>query len=150
MQHCPTTEILAAYQAGFVSIRTRAKLDQHLAACARCRQELTALQQTVHAISQLSPPAIPQDLWPGVAQRLVTRRRHSTTRVWGMATTAGVIASIFVGWLTLRSNHAELLPIAPPIATQHVRSHQLLSTHDALIDRASLGVALASYGKESQ
>lgn len=148
MRRCPTTEELAAYQADNVTTRTRTQLAQHIAACTWCQQEMAALKQTCHTLARLPQPALPPDLWPGVAQRLQTRRNRLAW--WRVLTSAGVAASLFVGWLTLRGYQGDAPPTAPTITSQYVRDHQLLSSSDPLTDRASLGLALASYRSEGE
>lgn len=148
MRCCPTTEELAAYQAGFVSAWVRAQLDTHVAACPPCQREMAALERTAHVLTQLSPPAMPQDLWPGVAQRLQARKR--TQVWWRLAATAGMAASLLVGWLTWQGNQTAPLPAAPVASAQYIEDHQFLSAGDPLADRASLGMALASSRSEGE
>jgi hypothetical protein len=144
MQQCPTIEQLAAFDAGYVTAQERKRLDGHVATCAQCRHELAALNSTTHLLARLPAPTMPTDLWPGVAQRLQTRPRWSHLW-WRVTASAGVAATLLVGFVAYRGNQTGPLPAAPAMTANYVRNHQLLSAQDPLADRASLGIALASY-----
>ncbi|OPZ84293.1 MAG: hypothetical protein BWY76_01907 [bacterium ADurb.Bin429] len=144
MRRCPTIEQLAAFQAGLVTAQERKHLDGHLVTCAQCQHELAALISTTHLLARLPAPSMPADLWPGVAQRLQQRRQWRGLW-WRVTASAGIAATLLVGVITYRGNQTGPLPTAPAMTASYVRNHQLLSAQDPLTDRASLGVALASY-----
>lgn len=79
MDHPEAREHLHDYIDGTLSRDRRAALDEHLAACAACREELADLRDLLHAARAL-PREIqpPRDLWPGVAARM---RRRSLWKI---------------------------------------------------------------------
>lgn len=139
---CPTLDQLAEYQADVLSTAAAERVRQHVAGCAQCRQELAALAKTSDLLTVLPTPAMPDDLWAGVAARLPERPRQAAWW-WRTATGIGLAAALVAG-VTFTRLHAPTLPPASAVAASYVTNHQLLSAQDPLTDRASLGVMLAS------
>ena len=141
---CPNVHRLAEYLEGLCAPRLHQRLSEHVDGCARCQQELMALQQTTRILQDLSAPRIPDDLWSGVAARITsTPRRTMAPWLWRTAAGVGLSASLLVGILVMNRPQPSL-PYATAAATSYVSQHQLLSARDPLSDRASIGVLLAS------
>lgn len=138
---CPTTEELAAYQLQTLSARVHTRVEEHLAACSYCRQELGALTRTTTVLAAAPAPLMPADLWPGVAARLQARHRHAWW--WRLAAGAGMAALLAGGLMFARQAEPPLAP-APTMANAYVADHQFLAAQELTTDRASLGVVLAS------
>lgn len=62
MIHAYRRRQLSAYLDGSLPARSRARLEQHLADCAHCRQELLELRGTVALLRQMEPDEPPADL----------------------------------------------------------------------------------------
>ena len=140
---CPQTRELAEYEEGLGSDRRRHRLARHLTECPRCRQEMLALQRTAQVLRAVPAPAMPDDLWPGVAARIAALpRRSALPWLWRTAAGVGLAASLLLGLLFNRPSAS--LPSAPEVVTPYVAQHQLLSTRDALSDRASLASQLST------
>ena len=139
---CPDIEQLAAYQTDALDAREHRRIGEHVAACEVCRQELAALEGVAEMVSALPQPAMPEDLWPGIAARLAPRRRPLT--VWWRALAgAGVLAALLLG-SAQAYRASQPLPVASAEVSAFVTRHEFLATRDPLADRASLGVMLIS------
>lgn len=142
---CPNSYQLTEYLDGIYAPRLRQRLSEHIEGCARCRQEIVALQQTVQMLHGLPAPRMPDNLWLGVAARISSpSRRGASSWVWKTAAGVGLAASILIG-IVLSNPPAPSLPYATTSTSSYVMQHQLLSARDPLSDRAHLGVVLTSY-----
>ncbi|HEY3376502.1 MAG TPA: zf-HC2 domain-containing protein [Armatimonadota bacterium] len=141
--HCPNVHQLAEYLEGLGSPRLRQRLSNHLDGCARCQQEMGALQRTAQLLQDLPTPCVPDNLWAGVAARISSApRRTMVPWLWRTAAGVGLTASLLVGILVTNRPQPSL-PYATAATASYVSQHQLLSARDPLSDRASLGVQLA-------
>lgn len=139
---CPDIEQLAAYQTDALAAAERRRIGEHVAACEACRKELAALEEAAVMVSALPPPAMPDNLWPGIAARLEPRRRPIA--VWWRALVgAGMLAALLLG-SAQAYRASQPLPVASAEASAFVTRHEFLATRDPLADRASVGVMLIS------
>ncbi|MHB0935777.1 MAG: zf-HC2 domain-containing protein [Armatimonadota bacterium] len=139
---CPDIEQLAAYQTDAVNATERRRIDEHVAACATCRHELAALEEVAGMVSALPQPAMPDNLWPGVAARLEPRRTP-VSAWWRALAGAGMLAVLLFG--SVQAYHAsQPLPMASETASAFVTRHEFLTAQDPLVDRASVGVMMIS------
>jgi anti-sigma factor RsiW len=65
---------LSAYLDGELTPGERTALEAHLAQCRACSESLIELREVVARAAALPPRPPAQDLWPGIAPRLDTRR----------------------------------------------------------------------------
>jgi len=138
--NCPDLEQLAGFQTDAVDAAQRRRIGEHIAACDACRRELAALEGAVRSVSLLPEPAMPDDLWPGIAARIAPRP-HPVAAWWRALAGAGVLATLLVGSL-LAFRTEPPLPAASAEASAYVTRHDLLSAQDPLADRAGLAVRL--------
>ena len=113
---------LGAYVLGALDDRERDRVDDHVAACDDCREELEALIPVRSYLARTSPEelrALESRAAPPVAlhARLRTavraeRRRARRRRVAAGAALAAVVALVFVGWRA-----AEERPAPAPVAS---------------------------------
>jgi hypothetical protein len=118
-------EELGAYAMGLSEPRDRARVEQHLAGCERCRWELDGLQGVVAALggvpaSDLDPEGTPSPRPDPLLERLArerTRERRRTRLAQGLggAGTIGALALAVVAW-NLGSRPVDPLPAAGPPA----------------------------------
>ena len=139
---CPDLEQLAAFQTDAVDAAQRRRIGEHVAACDACRRELAALESAASAVASLPAPAMPDDLWPGIAARL-TPRPHPVMVWWRALAGAGVLTVLLLG--SIQAYRAsQPLPMASTTASSLVTRHEFLAAQDPLTDRASLGVMIIS------
>jgi hypothetical protein len=99
-QDCASDLILDRWRAGELSVEEVARLETHLAACARCQDRRAALTKSEDAFDP-SPPA-----WLGAAAT-----RSGRLRRWPAAATAGLaLAAGVLLFVTLRRTPEELVP----------------------------------------
>ena len=72
MTHDEVSELLAAYALDAVDGDERTELEEHLAACPRCRGELDGLREVAGALGNSVEP-LPEGLWSQIASRLPER-----------------------------------------------------------------------------
>ena len=140
---CPEIEQLAALQTGALDAAHAERINTHVSACEACRRELAALETVVRTVSSLPAPAMPPDLWQGVAARIAVQPRRQSAW-WRALTGAGVVATLLVGSALSYRWVSPTLPTASGDASVFVTRHELLSAQDPLADRASFGVMLIS------
>ena len=145
MMRCTNLEQLAAYQLDALDASHRARIATHLADCADCRRELAALAKTARLVETLPAPAVPDDLWPGVAARINVKTHPAPFAWWKALAGAGVVATLLYGMLAAFTASSRSLPIASPSTSPFVARHVLLAAQDPLTDRAALGVLLISH-----
>ena len=107
-----------------------------------CRRELLALERVVTLVTALPAPAMPDNLWAGVAAGIAARPQPMA-RWWRTAAGMAVAAGLLVGVMVARTRPAPL-PVASAVADGYSARHALLSAQDPLADRAGLGVVLIS------
>jgi predicted anti-sigma-YlaC factor YlaD len=139
---CPDLEQLGAFQTDAVDAAQRRRIAEHVAACDACRRELAAMDSAIRVVSTLPEPAIPVDLWPGIAARIAPHP-HPVATWWRALAGAGVLATLLVGSV-LVFRTPEPLPVASAEASSFVTRHEFLTTRDPLADRASLAVRMIS------
>jgi len=139
---CPDIEQLAAYQTDALDAAERRRIGEHVTACETCRHELAALEEVAGMVSVLPQPAMPDNLWPGIAARLEPRRR-SVSVWWRALAGAGVLSMLLMGSVQA-FRASQPLPVASQTASALVTRHEFLAAQDPLTDRASLGVMMIS------
>lgn len=118
----------------------RLVVEQHLATCSACRQELADLRSLVEAARGLEPEVAPsRDLWPAIESRLEIGR--SVERNWWLQLAAAGIALAILSvplsvWWTGRSIDDSRASI------EHERPSQSVATQ-AQLARSEDGVLLA-------
>jgi|GEM_PF-1646764 len=143
---CPDLEQLADFQLEAVNEAQRRRIAEHVAACEACRRELAALENAASAVALLPEPAMPDDLWPGIAARLAPRR-HPVALWWRALAGAGMLAILLFGSMTAYRAR-QPLPMASTQASAFVTRHELLAAQDPLADRASLAVRISYEGRQ--
>ena len=126
------------------------RVEQHLAVCDACRQELTELRSLLAAASQLGSEVAPgRDLWPTVESRLESGR--STARQWWLQLAAAGIALVILSvplsvWWTGRSIDDSRAAIEHELPTPSVSIQaQLARSEDGvLLPRTDLVIAIES------
>lgn len=68
------TELLSEYLDEELSLAERARVERHLQACVSCRDSLEGLRQVIGRAKVLPVDVPPNDLWPGIAARIVGPR----------------------------------------------------------------------------
>lgn len=91
-----------------------AAVEQHLASCAACRDEL-ALVRSAQAALSATPPVDVSRIAAAVAQARVVRR-HSTRRVWLAA--ASVVAILGAALLATTVVRGPVAPHLPPVVVE--------------------------------
>jgi anti-sigma factor RsiW len=77
----------------------RTAADVHLAACAPCREELTALRALYGALGALPPERLPADLTAPVLARLAPARRGRDTIPVALLGAQVVLTGLLAAWL---------------------------------------------------
>jgi len=70
--------LLSEYIDGTLDQETKNRVDQHVASCAECREELASLKALVHELGSLEPMQPPEDFLLQVHKRLEKPSRFST------------------------------------------------------------------------
>lgn len=131
--------LLSDYLTGGLEARERARVEQHLHTCTRCRQELRALERAFYLLAEALPPTPPP---PGIPARIRARQRRlrpvrsGVRAVLIAAATAGVL---FLGvhlWQRAARDEAFLEQVAYWTSDPQARWHVLRS------DGKGLGVFL--------
>jgi hypothetical protein len=94
--HGQVAGLLSAYIDGEVTADERAVIESHLATCADCQRDLTALRQTVALLSQLPSVAAPRPFTLRPADVAQVERRPADRVAWWqwVAKTPGVVAGL--------------------------------------------------------
>ena len=138
---CPTTEQLAKLQTGALDATQALRITDHVSACEACQDQLAALENVGRMIGMMPEPAMPADLWQGVAARITPQPRHGFA--WRRAIAgAGIMVLLTIGSVLFNRTTAPPLATATGGAASFVSRHELLSAQDPLADRASIGVML--------
>ena len=88
---------LADYAVGALSARERARLLQHVGACASCRAEIEALERTGALVSRLNLESAPTGAWEAICHLIGDKGRGSARRGWARALAmAGVVLAVLV------------------------------------------------------
>lgn len=133
-----------------LSEHERLRVEQHLAVCDTCRQDMTALRSLLAAARQLGPEVAPgRDLWPTVESRLESER--STARQWWLQLAAAGIALVILSvplsvWWTGRNVDDSRATIEHELPTPSVSTQaQLARSEDGvLLPRTDLVIAIES------
>jgi anti-sigma factor RsiW len=146
-----TIRLLPDYQAGLLADAKREQVESHLAACAACRAELEALEQTVGVLDQTRPLAPSRDLWPAIAAQLSPGRTSSVwwripvsrQPAWRLALAAAIV--LFVAFSILFGPvsgpyDARLVGQADEEAPVFVRWHAEASLSTGMADPYALAV----------
>jgi len=109
----------SAYLDGQLTVAEREAVRSHIAACARCRDELDALARTVYAVADLPRLSAPADLRDQVMAKLdgvaPAQARHPRWRMyWGAA--AAVAFAVVIMLLT----RPQLRPLGKNVADKEV------------------------------
>ncbi|MBN6038507.1 zf-HC2 domain-containing protein [Amycolatopsis sp. 195334CR] len=114
-------EALGAYLSGQLTDPEREQIDAHLAGCAPCRDELTALSTVAQRLSTADPdqfgapaPAPPPELADAVLARVRAERRRRAP-VWALPVTSAAAAAVLgiaLGW--------QLHPDPPAVPLENV------------------------------
>lgn len=130
--NCETVrDLIDSYVAGTLAAREALALEEHVASCADCAEDLAAaraLRDPVRALPrQLQPPS---DLWPAVRQRVVRRR----TPGWGALAAAAVlliaVSSLVTALLVNRGDAGNSPLSSSPGAIQVIEAGYLEQTRD--------------------
>lgn len=141
---CPSSQLINEYFAGQCDAQQQQAISLHIAECARCRQEVQAIQRLADVLEALPLPQIPGDLWAGVVARIDARpRRGILPRLWQTFAGIGIAASLISGILMMNRPQTSL-PSPSGVSASYVSRHRLLSARDPLADRANIGVMLAA------
>ncbi|WDT94004.1 anti-sigma factor [Thermoleophilum album] len=106
-EHAWVSETLAAWALGAVGERERELIDEHLAACDRCRAEADALLATTSALAEAVPPRTPS---PALRERVLAEVRAEASLLRAARDTGHRAGSSSRRWREL------FLPAARPLA----------------------------------
>ena len=148
---------LAAHAVGGGSRRQRARLCQHLAACPRCRRELSALERTARLVAALPVEPAPAGTWGAIRAQIaaragphgLSRRRRAPLHGlrWRLAVASVILLVIGASLLSL-SPRPPVLPPAVPVAQADpdlgasLESHLSTVRFAPLADDAAIGLSL--------
>jgi len=142
------TEKLAEYQLGALDEAEAAAVAEHVAACARCRVELAALERTATLLEPMEPASPPRDLWAGVKARMRPRRASvwdALVMRWRPALAAGFALLALVSglaWLSLRGPAVQ--PSSELLASEYQEQQIMAQWGQPLADDAALGIMFVS------
>ncbi|GMV37544.1 MAG: hypothetical protein AMXMBFR61_20520 [Fimbriimonadales bacterium] len=133
--------LLPEYQLGGLHGRLRRAVEQHVATCASCAQELKALDAVdTHLFASVQEEA-PPDLWARIEPHLEARRPKRAYRLryaWAPVGAAVLAVALWLAWpraaLTPREVAQEDFEVG------YERQHALLGWNDPLADRVHLGL----------
>ena len=91
---------LAAYVDGELPSRARARVEAHLAGCARCRGEIEQIRAGIASLDALRLAEAPDHLWGAIESNLErpAPRRHPPLRWRLAASVAGLAALLLAAW----------------------------------------------------
>jgi hypothetical protein len=150
--------LLAAKLFGDLDSGEQARLEEHLATCDSCREQLAAFQQVVSGIGRPTRPDMPQHFWDGYWHRLIermdkesapvhsfwekVREFFSTKWSWGWQVAAAasllVLGMVIGQYLSMKDASVEIVTTqpSPTIMTAHdanARTAQLLERSKILL-----------------
>ena len=129
--HCES--LTSAYLDGELPEGQMARVEEHLAACSRCREDFNLLRRSVRLVGHLGQESCPVDLRASVAAaiRSAPRERYSLSPrrlvpMWGGAV-AGLAALVAAATLwhvgepqpSVTTTHASAIPVAAPVGSLH-------------------------------
>ncbi|HVS62867.1 MAG TPA: hypothetical protein VMT85_05085 [Thermoanaerobaculia bacterium] len=114
---------------------------EHLASCARCREELEASHQLRARLRALPASSPPRDRWPEVRRRIagMRRRRRVGRSLFGLAAAAAVIAVMWGGAAASEraAGEREIARLRAHLAELHEQSQLLDAELRALSTRST-------------
>lgn len=136
---CPEVQDhLSAWLDGELPPEASARVDRHLEACDACRRELAKLEALEQALAALPAPAPA----PGLAARVLSRRRRPARRGWqSVALAACLVVGMALGGALARDFY--------PVAQENGFGAEVASLeafHD--FPQGSMGMILASYQED--
>lgn len=146
---------LPDYQAGALEQAEWDSVEAHLAACAACRAELTALERTAAVLDDTKARAPSRDLWPAIAAQLSPRRTSSVwwripvprQPAWRLALVAAIVLfvafSILVPPLSGPPDSARLVAGVDEEAPIFARWHAEASLSTGMADPYALAVVVS-------
>jgi anti-sigma factor RsiW len=117
MSECTNLEmrdLLPDFARGALAGPARVAVEEHLASCAACRDEL-ALVRSARAVLSATPPVEASRIAAAVIQSRVARR-HTTRRVWLAA--ASVVAILGAALLATTVARGPVAPYLPPVVVE--------------------------------
>jgi anti-sigma factor RsiW len=109
-------ERLGAYADGEMAGALRAGMEEHLAACEGCRDELAALRSLRTLLARIPAPALPEGLEASIFQAALHSQSHirRAAPLWSLLlrTAAALLVAVAGAYLGMRSSG--LLPASPP------------------------------------
>ena len=92
---------------GQLTVGERRQVEDHLAACEACREQLAALERLLEQVEALPRSVSPEaDLWPPLAERLTARPRRPAAGGWPIWLRQAAAAVVF---MTLGAMLSQLL-----------------------------------------
>jgi len=147
---------LADYAVGALRGRERARLLNHVGACASCGAELEALERTGALVSRLSLESAPTGAWEAICHRIRDEGGGSARRGWGRALAmAGVaLAVLIVALITFlptlqRESGSPVMPQADEDIQLTMEAHLAAVWSAPLADAAAVGLHLGSVEDDS-
>ena len=105
-------ELLSAYHDGELVEETRGEVSDHIATCDVCARRVDEFKSYSDTFSQLPQPAVPPDLWAGIAAQVAepVQRPAERKRAWlhpaVLALAASVALILGAGlWMSRHSDH---------------------------------------------
>ena len=95
MDTCLDDALKLDYLNGLLSEKDRARFEEHLAACSRCRREIVELRNTATAVAGLKPPSVPAAWAAAAKDRLRAKRSSLVSPVPGRPTPARRRTNVF-------------------------------------------------------
>ena len=75
----PTDTALNDFIDGSLGLAERSEIDQHLAACATCRQTVDDLREILRTVGELEPREAPIRAWSRLERAIRMEREHATS-----------------------------------------------------------------------
>jgi anti-sigma factor RsiW len=133
--------LLPEYQLGGLSPRLRRSVEQHLATCVSCAEELKALEVADTRLFSTLREEAPPDLWARIEPHLKApqpKRTYLLRYAWAPVGVAALAAVVWLMWPRVVLTPTEL--VEEDFEVGYERQHAYLGWNDPLADRVHLGL----------
>ena len=146
---CSEAKILISeYSLGMVGGRKRTELDEHLATCKVCAQELEKLNQVILLVEGLDAKEPPPGLWNGVYNRITQPEKARSWAHWRRGWSVGFATAALAAILLFAHIHNPGVE-STYAANEYVQGHAVYAAQDMLADQAALNtVATIAYREQ--
>jgi len=149
---------LSYYAVGGVRGGAHARVERHLASCAACRAELTALERTGAIVTSVGPVPAPPGTWEAIRDQILDRPRQAVPRparrFWRVAIGVAALLIFALAVAFVRPFRAPQPPIAVAVELEAddtdtpatIESHLSAQWSAPLADEAAVGLRLSELG----